>query len=443
MPSGDQGFYYDCMFPAFIQGWRKWFGDPGLPFGFVQIASFNYGGTVNAADLRQGQLSGLKANRSGPVFMSTAIDTGDWYSQHPSDKQTPARYLANQALKYIYRKNVGSNAVDFPMFAGQKVSSVVTQADGSQSVAVTVTLRAAGAPVPLTTTIPFATTQSSLLGCAHNQSCLTPSNCGNNYVSPISIRSTFQNLLTRADLCLQTWGSVPRNKCVTSVFPPPVEHTPKGQPRTNKCLARDRCATPANCGYPAIIGTDGTSLNATASIGSDSSTIVLKADAPAGFVVAATSYGRADWPMTTFFSEHGALPVIPWYSGLSETAPFFTNATGVAPARRRHKTDDILSPPPACDCDGFCSGKCSLPTAAGPPATLTLYRLTPRNITDLVNKDTGDAEGDAFFTVNEYDLPMRCSQGVSTNARGCFLDVNDIYMAFEVQVDGLYGPYGQ
>eukprot|EP01045_Picozoa_sp_COSAG04_P051827 COSAG04_NODE_21765_length_368_cov_0.654275_2_plen_52_part_01 len=30
VPSGDQGFYYDCMFPAFIEGWRKWFGDPSL-----------------------------------------------------------------------------------------------------------------------------------------------------------------------------------------------------------------------------------------------------------------------------------------------------------------------------------------------------------------------------------------------------------------------------
>ena len=65
----------------------------------------------------------------------------------------------------------------------------------------------------------------------------------------------------------------------------------------------------------------------------------------------------------------------------------------------------------ACDCAGFCSGHCSLPTPAGAPETLTLYRLTPRNITDLVNKDTGDAEGDAFFTLDEYDLPMRCSQG--------------------------------
>lgn len=30
---------------------------------------------MNAADLRQAQLSGLKANGSGPVFMSTTIDT--------------------------------------------------------------------------------------------------------------------------------------------------------------------------------------------------------------------------------------------------------------------------------------------------------------------------------------------------------------------------------
>ena len=43
---------------------------------------------------------------------------GDWYSQHPSDKQTPAKYLADQALKYVYGKteeDVQSNTVDFPL----------------------------------------------------------------------------------------------------------------------------------------------------------------------------------------------------------------------------------------------------------------------------------------------------------------------------------------
>ena len=79
---------------------------------------------------------------------------------------------------------------------------------------------------------------------------------------------------------------------------------------------------------------------------------------------------------------------------------------------------------------------------AAPPANLTLYRLTPNNITDLRNKDTGDADGDTFFSLNEYDLPLRCINGSGTDARGCFLDVNDVYLQFVVEVDGLYGPYG-
>ena len=59
---------------------------------------------------------------------------------------------------------------------------------------------------------------------------------------------------------------------MTAGFPLPTEHTPKGKPKTNKCLQRERCATLialTNCEYPAIIGTDGTVLNATTSIGTD------------------------------------------------------------------------------------------------------------------------------------------------------------------------------
>ena len=68
-----QADYYRCLFPAAILAWRDWFGNPELPFGFVQIAGFNYGGFHSAADVRQAQLSALSLNHT---FMSTAIDTG-------------------------------------------------------------------------------------------------------------------------------------------------------------------------------------------------------------------------------------------------------------------------------------------------------------------------------------------------------------------------------
>ena len=47
------------------------------------------------------------------------------------------------------------------------------------------------------------------------------------------------------------------------------------------------------------------SLNASAVIGSDGASIVLTNTdpAPAGFVAAATSYGRASWPRTVFFAK--------------------------------------------------------------------------------------------------------------------------------------------
>jgi hypothetical protein len=51
-------------------------------------------------------------------FCAFSVLAGDWYSQHPSDKQTPAKYLADQALKYVYGKteeDVQSNTVDFPL----------------------------------------------------------------------------------------------------------------------------------------------------------------------------------------------------------------------------------------------------------------------------------------------------------------------------------------
>jgi len=71
----------------------------------------------------------------------------------------------------------------------------------------------------------------------------------------------------------------------------------------------------STCGFPTIQVNDAanTVLSATAALTSDGKGIVLTATAPAtGLSATRTSYGRAAWPVTTFFNSLG-LPVIPWY----------------------------------------------------------------------------------------------------------------------------------
>jgi len=182
--------------------------------------------------------------------------------------------LADQALQAIYKQSIPG--ADFPFFAGQSLSSAADAALGTK-LTVTVKIEAGGKPCPLTTAAPLAATQSTTLG------------------KP---------------------GSVPRNECITYRCP---------TPSTKPCSF-----FPQDCGYPAIIGTSGPaskpvvlSLNASAVIGSDGSSIVLTNTdpAPAGFKATSTSYGRASWPRTVFFAKAGAnLPVIPWYANFTTTS---------------------------------------------------------------------------------------------------------------------------
>ena len=147
---------------------------------------------------------------------------------------------------------------------------------------------AGAAKARLSTKVPFPTVQSSVLGCSCNG---TPGGAG--VAGPLV--------------------SVPRNVCPTAVFPPSIN---------GSCLQRQRCATALNCGYPSIYGHDGSVLNASAAIGADGTSMVLTAqDVPAGFKVAATAYGRGDWPMTTFFSQAG-LSVLPWFANLTTDDPW-------------------------------------------------------------------------------------------------------------------------
>jgi hypothetical protein len=278
---------YSCNFPAMVTGWRTEFNDSALFFGFVQVAGFGYAGTVNcsdgtahacpdtahslaAGDLRQAQLAALKLHNVG---FSTTVDTGDYANIHPPDKQTPSRRLANQALRILYKQQGVEG--EFPFYASQSLA-ISKSTTGAATATVTVAIRTgrpgAQSKVELTMNAPLAATQSTTLGTG-------------------------------------IW--LPRNKCVTSVA---------------EGFGHGMKVFPEFCGYPTIFGiaANGTtlSLNASATIGSDGSSIVISATMPPGdFNVTGTSYGRATWPLTVFFSKAG-LPVVPWFASLSATDPW-------------------------------------------------------------------------------------------------------------------------
>lgn len=106
---------YETLFPLMINDWRKAFGQPSLPFYYVQLA--NYMAPAQApsesewAELREAQLKTLIQPNTG---MAVAIDIGEADDIHPKNKQEVGRRLALIALANTYGKNI---AYTGPLFS--------------------------------------------------------------------------------------------------------------------------------------------------------------------------------------------------------------------------------------------------------------------------------------------------------------------------------------
>jgi sialate O-acetylesterase len=89
-------------------------------------------------------------------------------------------------------------------------------------------------------------------------------------------------------------------------------------------------------------------FNASAVLANNGSAIELSAPVPSGWKVRASSYGRASWPMTIFFSVSG-VPVLPWFSELNETKPWvippFATVNGEDKGESRPHTTDLGATP--------------------------------------------------------------------------------------------------
>lgn len=94
---------YGRLFPALIQDWRVAFGQPGLPFLFVQLAGFTQQTsgchTSVWAELRESQRLSLSVPVTG---MATAVDLGDANDIHPRRKAELGERLALVARRVTY-----------------------------------------------------------------------------------------------------------------------------------------------------------------------------------------------------------------------------------------------------------------------------------------------------------------------------------------------------
>lgn len=131
----------------------------------------------------------------------------------------------------------------------------------------------------------------------------------------------------------------------------------------------------------------------------------------------------------------------------------------VAPAAAAAAASAAL--PLCASCASWCAGECAF---AGPPIVdtvsgrptpnprtrqnITVYRMTAATVTDLDNKNTGNPAGDLVFNMDERAIPIVCRHEekngpdcTGTNTHSWLLNSNLVYLQWEIEVDGAWGPY--
>ena len=105
----DYPFRWHKMFACMVDDWRQRWGDPKMPFIYVQLPSYDKKAVDPTeslwAELREGQ---LEARRVPYAYMSCCIDTarGKDIDMHPREKRMVGMRLGNVALATVYNVSV-------------------------------------------------------------------------------------------------------------------------------------------------------------------------------------------------------------------------------------------------------------------------------------------------------------------------------------------------
>jgi sialate O-acetylesterase len=97
-----EGMLYHEKMKALIHGWRTLWNDEDMPFLFVQLAPFRYGGEPDRLPgIWEAQTATLSVPHTG---MAVTVDIGNVADIHPRNKQDVGRRLALWALAKTYGK---------------------------------------------------------------------------------------------------------------------------------------------------------------------------------------------------------------------------------------------------------------------------------------------------------------------------------------------------
>ncbi|MFG0306645.1 MAG: sialate O-acetylesterase [Phycisphaerales bacterium JB040] len=109
---------YRTLFPAMIESWRDAFGQPDMPFYFVQLANFKERADEPQesewAELREAQA--MAASSVPHTGMACIIDVGEADDIHPRNKHDVGRRLARLALRDVYGASI---VAEGPTFNGR------------------------------------------------------------------------------------------------------------------------------------------------------------------------------------------------------------------------------------------------------------------------------------------------------------------------------------
>ena len=112
-----RAYEYRTLFPLMIRSWRAAWGEPALPFLFVQLPNFGAAppgnrapGDSSWAELREAQALALREPRTA---MAVTIDVGEADNLHPRNKQEVGRRLALAALKSAYGRDLVATGPTF------------------------------------------------------------------------------------------------------------------------------------------------------------------------------------------------------------------------------------------------------------------------------------------------------------------------------------------